>query len=187
MTSIDEADLTCRDERQRMTARWAAECFGESEMNLKQRALRLLEEATEAYQAVGGSLEMANKLTSYVFGRPAGEIGQEVGGVGVTLLVLAEAAGLSADTAESEEVRRILAKPRAHFTKRNRCKNDLGLIEVSDWEQACLRWRKRILTGDFAHSCPNWDGLPIDETCKNEWPCGCDNWSHPSFNGKVPE
>jgi len=41
------------------------------------------------------------------------------------------------------------------------------------WEEHCLHWRGRVLTGKFAHSCPDWDDLPIDETCENEWPCVC--------------
>ncbi len=36
----------------------------------------------------------------------------------------------------------------------------------------CLHWRNRVLTGVYAHWCPDWDELPIDETC-NEWPCNC--------------
>ncbi len=40
------------------------------------------------------------------------------------------------------------------------------------FEQACLHWRGRILTGEYAHLCDNWDGLPIDETMI-EWPCVC--------------
>ena len=36
-----------------------------------------------------------------------------------------------------------------------------------------MKWRGRILTGEFAHWCFEWDELPIDETCENEWPCGC--------------
>ena len=36
----------------------------------------------------------------------------------------------------------------------------------------CMHWRGRILRGDYAHWCPEWDGLPIDETC-SEWPCEC--------------
>jgi hypothetical protein len=30
----------------------------------------------------------------------------------------------------------------------------------------------RVLTGPGAHACDYWDGLPVDETCR-EWPCGC--------------
>lgn len=40
------------------------------------------------------------------------------------------------------------------------------------FEEACLHWRGRILTGKYAHLCDDWDGLPIDETMP-EWPCSC--------------
>lgn len=41
-----------------------------------------------------------------------------------------------------------------------------------DFIEDCLIWRGRVLTGSYAHWCPEWDDLPIDETCP-EWPCGC--------------
>lgn len=41
------------------------------------------------------------------------------------------------------------------------------------WESVCLQERGRVLTGDFAHFCMDWDGLTIDETCP-EWPCICE-------------
>lgn len=47
--------------------------------------------------------------------------------------------------------------------------------ESSEWISECLLWRKRVLVGKKAHFCPEWDGLPFDETCF-DWPCGC-QWS----------
>lgn len=53
---------------------------------------------------------------------------------------------------------------------------DLGIIDdlppSQDWIDDCARWRGRTLKGDYAHWCPDWDYLPIDETC-SEWPCPC--------------
>lgn len=57
----------------------------------------------------------------------------------------------------------------------------------TEWQLDCLRWRGNMLTGNFAHWCAEWDGLPVDETCSwwirdpqdgtefhaGEWPCGC--------------
>ncbi len=40
------------------------------------------------------------------------------------------------------------------------------------WIVECMKWRGRVLDGDHAHWCEEWDGLPVDETCR-EWPCGC--------------
>ena len=41
------------------------------------------------------------------------------------------------------------------------------------WEEDCLAMRGKKLIGNFSHWCPDWDGLPIDETCP-EWPCVCE-------------
>jgi len=53
----------------------------------------------------------AHELVRYVFERPAGSVGQELGGIGVTALALAATAGLSADEEEFREVNRVLSKP----------------------------------------------------------------------------
>lgn len=41
-----------------------------------------------------------------------------------------------------------------------------------EWEQDCMQYRGRVLTGKYGHRCWDWDQLPIDETCE-EWPCAC--------------
>lgn len=86
----------------------------------------MLEEAIELYQACGGDLAKAHKLLDFVFARPVGEIHQELGGVGVTVLALAQAAGLEADVCEDAEVDRILSKSEAVFRARNAEKNAAG-------------------------------------------------------------
>lgn len=40
------------------------------------------------------------------------------------------------------------------------------------WERDCLRWCGRVLVGEHGHYCPDYDELPVDETCA-EWPCPC--------------
>lgn len=40
------------------------------------------------------------------------------------------------------------------------------------WVEGCLKWRGRVLTGEYRHWCYAWDLLPVDETC-DEWPCEC--------------
>ena len=116
-----------RDQRQEMLVDWARMAFGEAEAtSIPQRGLRLLEEAIEAFQACGGDEAMAHKLVSFVFARPPGTVGQELGGVAVTVLLLAAAAGLSADEEECREVHRVLSKPLREFTDRNANKNAAG-------------------------------------------------------------
>lgn len=116
-----------RDKRQEMIASWAELAFGNAEAtSIPQRGLRLLEEATEAFQACGGDEEIAHKLVTYVFGRDKGEIGQELGGVAVCVLALAAAAKLSADEEECREINRVLSKSLSEFTARNAAKNAAG-------------------------------------------------------------
>jgi len=116
-----------RDQRQALIADWARAAFGEAEATgIPQRGLRLLEEAIEAFQACGGDEAMAHKLVKYVFERPPGEVGQELGGVAVTALALAAAAGLSVDEEECREIHRVLGKPLREFTARNASKNAAG-------------------------------------------------------------
>jgi NTP pyrophosphatase (non-canonical NTP hydrolase) len=106
---------------------WCCNAFdSEHATSLPQRGIRLLEEAVELAQAAGAERAMAHRLVDYVFDRPAGKIGQEIGGVSVTLLALANAAQLSADDEEQLEISRILAKPVEHFTARNQVKNAAG-------------------------------------------------------------
>lgn len=116
-----------RNRRQTQVAAWCAAAFGRDHAaSIPQRGVRLLEEAIEAAQASGADRDMAHKLVDYVFDRPTGELSQELGGVGVTLLALAEAAGVSAEGCECAEIARVLAKPLEHFAKRNQQKNDAG-------------------------------------------------------------
>lgn len=42
--------------------------------------------------------------------------------------------------------------------------------EMSEWKEDCVKWWGKILTGQSAHRCYDWDGLPIDETC-DEFDC----------------
>lgn len=117
-----------REFRQISVHAWAVQAFGLEEANsITQRGLRLLEEAAEAFQACGGTVEMAHKLIDHVFSRPVGELAQELGGTGVTLLALAQAAGLDAEAEEVREVERVLSKPIEHFRQRNAAKNAAGL------------------------------------------------------------
>lgn len=88
--------------------------------------MRLLEEAIEAFQSAGCDAAMAHRLIDHVFSKAAGELSQELGGVGVTLLALAHAARLDADAEERREVERVLSKPIEWFAERNRAKNEAG-------------------------------------------------------------
>lgn len=113
-----------RDVRQERTLAWVQAAFGVD--TVEQRGLRMLEEAIELYQAAGCDQAQAHALIDYVFSRPVGQVAQELGGLGVTLLALAATAGLSADQEEQREVERVLSKPLEHFKARNAAKNAAG-------------------------------------------------------------
>lgn len=127
-----------RDERQKEVAAWCAAAFGaEHQSSVPQRGLRMLEEAIEAYQSATMGIpaeEMrakAHALIDYVMERVAGNLAQECGGLGVTLLALCEAAGISADAEELREIERVKSKPLEHFSRRNQAKNEAGFnLEV---------------------------------------------------------
>lgn len=119
--------MSVRAERQKGVSDWAIDAFGPEEaLSVPHRGLRMLEEADEGAQAAGVTLEMAHKMVDYVWSRPVGNLGQELGGIGVTVLALAQAAGYDADAEEVREVERVLSKPREHFTQRNKVKNEAG-------------------------------------------------------------
>jgi len=44
---------------------------------------------------------------------------------------------------------------------------------MTEFEEECLRWHGRNLTENYAHYCPDWDYLPIDETCVEFQSCTC--------------
>jgi NTP pyrophosphatase (non-canonical NTP hydrolase) len=144
LVSYDELDQFSRDiaqrrrdERQQVVYHWGVAAFGVAHMeSLPQRGIRLLEEAIEAYQATGATAETAHKLVDYIFARPPGKLEQELGGVAITLLALATTAGLSAEETEVKELKRVLAKPSAHFAKRNEEKNAAGFNLVEPVEPA---------------------------------------------------
>lgn len=118
-----------RSARQDAIFAWATEAFGDAEVaSFSQRALRLLEETIELYQACEGDPALAHKLIDFIFDRPPGDIKQELGGVSVTLLVLCSALETRAEDVELAEVARILSKPVEHFRERNKAKNGAGFI-----------------------------------------------------------
>lgn len=125
-----------RERRQRKVQDWAFRCFGMAQAaDPRHRGLRMLEEAVELYQAVDGDAGQAHALVDHVFARPKGEPGQELGGLGVTLLALAAALGKDADVEEANEVARILSLPADHFTARDRAKAAAGFGGAARKEQ----------------------------------------------------
>jgi hypothetical protein len=48
----------------------------------------------------------------------------------------------------------------------------MGMSGV-DWEEDCMKWRGKVLTGKKAHWCCEWDFLPVDETTPEFECCLC--------------
>ncbi len=100
--------LESLEDFQHTIAKWCEDMFGSKcAKDPQERGLRLLEEALEAAQAVHVSQEDAHKLVDYVYGRPTGEISQEVSGVLVTVLALSASVGISAEASLLRELHRI--------------------------------------------------------------------------------
>lgn len=130
-TADDIVATAARVERQADVTLWAIAAFGEEQAtNPVQRGLRLLEEAIELFQSVGGDVAQAHKLVDYIFARPPGAPAQEVGGVSVCLLALCSALNISVDDEERRELARVLAKPIAEMKARNEAKNAAGFLAV---------------------------------------------------------
>ncbi|WP_211114949.1 hypothetical protein [Azospirillum brasilense] len=93
---------------------WMLACFGaEVAADKLERNHRFLEEALELVQACGCSQGEAHQLVDYVFGRPVGELAQEVGGVMVTLAALCQAQGIDMAEAGETELARVWTKVEA--------------------------------------------------------------------------
>lgn len=90
---------------------WMYACFGsEIAADRSERNHRFLEEALELVQASGCSAEEAHSLVDYVYGRPEGDINQEVGGVMVTLAAHCAAHGVDMQAAGERELARVWTK-----------------------------------------------------------------------------
>lgn len=110
---------------------WAVNSFGPIARNRDERAARLAEEAIEIAQAEGVSLDIVVRIATRVYSRPAGELWQELGGLGITMLAFAENAGLNVDTCTEREWRRVLSKTPEWWAKKHAEKVEAGTANLS--------------------------------------------------------
>lgn len=108
-------------------AEWVRSRLGDDAMSPQERGTRLLEEALELAQAVGVTSETALRLHGHVFSKEQGQIKQEIGGVMVTLLALAEGTGNDAYGCGLMELERIESLPPEKFKKRQDLNASLGI------------------------------------------------------------
>lgn len=86
---------------------WVRACMGTTIAYSKaERAMRVMEEATELCQAGGLTEAQALAIVRSVYAKPVGEVYQELGGNLVTLAAFATAHGLSMEEAGRDELRR---------------------------------------------------------------------------------
>lgn len=121
-----------RFNRQIDTLKWAKVTFGAETADVTgERIRRFLEEALELAQAVGLDQEVAQNMVEYVYARPAGNVNQEIGQVGVSLLALAEHLHINAEQEELTEFQRITSLPAEHWQSRQNAKAGKGIALAS--------------------------------------------------------
>jgi NTP pyrophosphatase (non-canonical NTP hydrolase) len=110
---------------------WAVDSFGPIALNRDERAARLAEEAMEVAQAEGVPLLTLQRIAERIYSRPVGELGQEVGGLGITLYALAANCGLDLFAEIEREWRRVLSKPRDWWQRKHAEKVAAGTADLS--------------------------------------------------------
>lgn len=121
---------------------WMNKCFGpDIAMDRRERTDRVIEELFEMVQATGYDRSRILALLDYVYGRPAGELSQEVGGVMVTLAAFCYAHEVSMAECGAEELARIdspevMEKIRAKQALKNKIHFGHPLPIVSDIDEA---------------------------------------------------
>jgi hypothetical protein len=111
-------DETEGDTFQMRVQPWMMNCFGPAiSADIEERNHRFLEESLELVQASGCTASEAHQLVDYVFGRPVGELQQEIGGAMVTLAALCLAHDADMHAAGETELARIWTKVEAIRTK----------------------------------------------------------------------
>ena len=99
---------------------WVISRLGKRAMNRKERARRFIEEAVELVQSCGLPLSEVTPIVNFVYQKPKGRIGQEIGGVYTTLVTLAEASNCDAHICALMECDRIHSLPPEKFRNRQR-------------------------------------------------------------------
>lgn len=112
---------------------WVVDCFGPTIADDKaERCFRFLEEALELVQSVGATREQAARLVEYVYERPVGQPGQEVGGVMVTLAALVSAVGIDMQAEAERELKRISAHDVREKIRRKQASKPVAVIGSPD-------------------------------------------------------
>lgn len=120
--------LSNRQQRQAEILQWANATFGvATASNTGERIRRFAEESIELVQASGLDKQSLHDIIDHVYAKPAGNVAQEIGQVGVSLLALAEHLEIQADEEEHKEFQRISSLSSEHWQARQNAKADKGL------------------------------------------------------------
>jgi hypothetical protein len=113
---------------QNIVCDWGARMAGRMIGNRRDRAIRIVEEAVELAQSEQCDSDMIRRVVESVLKRPVGIPKQELGGVIVTTLAYAGAAGVDAQAIMENEIRKVLGMPYERFHKRIQEKISEGLV-----------------------------------------------------------
>jgi hypothetical protein len=130
-TPLMPAEKVSKVADQKEVLAWAVRSFGEVACNCDERAARLAEEAIEIAQAEGVSLEVIVRIASRVYSRPAGDLWQELGGLGITAMAFAESVGLSLSDCTEREWHRVLSKSPEWWERKHAEKVAAGTANLS--------------------------------------------------------
>jgi len=107
---------------------WIIRNFGEKIfLDRQERGRRFIEEGLELCQALEVSKEDILRLVDRVYSNPVGDIQQELGGVGITLLGLTSAIGLDLAYYTKEELLRLESLPVSYWWARHVAKVEAGI------------------------------------------------------------
>lgn len=113
---------------QTRTARLVREVWGSHALeSTQERALRCLEEALELAQAADISYLRVGNLAAHIYSRPPGELRQELAGLGVTALAMAENLDANLGHLIERELGRIATTDIATLRRKHHLKVEAGL------------------------------------------------------------
>jgi len=98
-------------------------------MDKHERAMRVLEEAMELFQASGGTMLEADVISEHVWSRPVGDPPQELAGVMVSLLAACTAFGYNLETITRTEINRICSVSKEVLLAKQAFKNEQGITK----------------------------------------------------------
>lgn len=116
---------------------WIVASFGQRAHNRDERGARLVEEAMEIAQAEGVPLEVLKRIADRVYARPVGELRQEIGGLGITILGLTANCGIDFVAETLREWQRVLSKPQAWWQQKHGEKVAAGTADLSPPPAEC--------------------------------------------------